>query len=518
MSKEDANLDLDLLLDDESDLDLSHELEGKEDLDDRPASHSDDEDVHFFRSDEAEEDSHDAKSTAVDLDDDDDEDDLPNVDNDLDDENEEAQEQVKKTGPNFFVIGAVAAVAVVAGVGAYVKLFKGDMDEQPVVHTSMPAPSMSELGKDMSIPSTNLTEDKLSQVMDSKAVVAEDDHSKKPEITSVPNTQAEPASQIQVAKPSVEDIAPNSPETTQAEASSSTVQDNQSQQAVSTDVTAPTAIQSADSGSQKVPESLPKQTSTDLAHEDSSVSKDEIHEMVNEALKGGALSNVRDELAKLNEKLDSVSVKPSESPEAYSDYKAKVMAELELEKAEAEKSKAERESLAIAEAIKGKQRVPGFQVVNATKDGSISIIKSPNGRVFALFKGESFHAANGAVLQVKEIISEGKLVVAGDNWFIDETLEPYKPAPRKTQRAAQQVQNSESNVSSKTVSQAPAKQASLSGYSLNASFEGGYLIKTPTGDYVTVSRGASIEGLGTVYGIDDSGNLKTEKGIVKSGF
>jgi hypothetical protein len=253
-----------------------------------------------------------------------------------------------------------------------------------------------------------------------------------------------------------------------------------------------------------------------LAQDDSSLSKEDVQAMVKDAIKQSGTEDIKKQLDKIQLALSSAnehgitdSVQKSE--------KDKILAEIKSEQEKNDLLKKADEDKKIAEATVGKQRLPGFQVVNATRDGNISIIKSPAGRTFALFKGEQFHAANGKNLEVTEILSEGRLVVAGSNWYIDETL---VDAPKVANKQVQAISQKQVKQQKEVQTLAPVlkeKSTSLSGWSLDGSFEGGgFLVKSPTGEYKTVTKGEADPVLGEIFGIDESGGLKTGKGNIKS--
>lgn len=396
-------------------------------------------------------------------------------------EDEDDEDGVTKPSVSPYLLGAVAvSVIALSGGAGYVMLNKDNVsDEQPMVTTSMPAPKLEDLGKDLSIPSTNLVDE------NPDAVIGED-----PASTPVAESAlATPAGEPSTLTPPVESVV-------KVEDGVSTPPSPTNGNLATSIVSVPVTPVSASQGSDVV-------------------NREELQKIVAEAVQGAVAAQHNEELKQevdqLKAQLQEAKNKSSSEPkESFDDYKAKVISEIKQNKEKSEQAKKEELDRIIAKATAGKKRIPGFQVINATADGTFSIIKVPSGRTFTLFKGEKFKSSNGVVLEVKEIVAGGKLVVAGDNWYIDDVLE-------KVERIEKPVQ-SQSQRKSESRKEAPkpvAKSSSLSGWSFHASFEGGgYLVKSPSGEYKTVKKGTYEEGLGTIIGVDDSGNLKTEKGTV----
>jgi hypothetical protein len=493
----DSELDLDLLLDEDDELNSSSRgTHGThdEDLDEkeRPAASHDDDDESFFSDDDDDDDDVKPKQNAK-------PDTKADVNGDDDDEEEEEEEIIKPAlNPVIVGFGALAVVVLAGGAG-YVMLNKNNSEQSsdsPTVTTSMPAPSFEELGKDLSIPSTNLVDEDAEKPIDAGSALAQ-------------------------AKAHAEPLAP----------AKAVVEPPVTAPVVAQKIDAPVVhdVALVDQGAKVTPvtpvaaavPSLAATSSTPGATDgDDNVSKQELKQMVADAVKDVVSTNQSEELkaevATLKKELDEAKAHPT-SEAALSEYKAKVIGEIRQNREKKELAKAEASKQLVEKAIEGKKRLPGFQVVNATVDGQISIIKAPSGRTFALFKGEKFKAANGSLLEVKEIVAEGKLVVAGDSWFIDDVVEKVQKVdiPKSAPAGSAVVQKPAS--SKKRESSAPVeKTTSISGWSFHASFEGGgYLVKTPSGEYKTIKRGENESGLGVIYGVDDNGNLKTEKGVIK---
>lgn len=488
--------DLDLLLDE---VDSSHTHRHEDD------DHVADDHLHGHRADDDDEDFFD-DSKHLDLgqdhsfdDDDDDLEPLKASHDSLEDEDqeEEAEDEVsQKKGTNPLIIGAACVVGIMGCAGAYLKFAHSDVSEQPMVHTSMPAPSMAELGKDLSVPSTNLVDDEISpaaqeiQISSAASAPAVESKSTQNKILSNVPTDSKSVPVVAMAPGIIPIISASDvkPAPTVSEFSTQSQLNN-------SEVIAP-GISS----------------SNDLLAGGDSLSRSEVQGIVTEALKNSGASDIKKELASINEALRSAKNQDGSVSRDYGVDKDKILKDIAADAQQKNKEKIENLQKLVVDATNGKQRLPGFQVINATRDGTISIIKSPNGRTFALFKGESFKSSNGLVLQVKEIVSEGQLVVVGDGWFIDETMEDVQ----KTYSKPKTVVVDRPKHEDKQPVKKQIKADSVSGWSLNATFEGGgYLVKSPAGEYRTITKGDTDPVLGKVIGIDDQGNLKTDKGTIE---
>lgn len=399
-------------------------------------------------------------------------------------EEEDGEEEAPKgKGVNpVIMIGAALSVVALAGVGGYVVLNKDSgANDQPMVKTSMPAPSIEDLGKDVSVPSTNFAasdvESALSDPLEEKLPPAPD---------VKPSEVVAKVEDVKSVVPQASTLAP-----VVAVAESSPV------------VVPATPIVSA------APAFAPQAPQVPIAV----VGVDQGSELSNRATQDKQNDDLGDRIDNLQKTVEKLAVAKSAPEVDVSAVRNKVIEEIRLAKEAKAQVKAEQQRVAIDQATAGKQRIPGFQVINATSDGTISIIKAPSGRTFALFKGERFKSNTGAVLEVKSIISDGKLVVAGDNWFIDETL---VEAPKVTPPVKKRVDSAPRQDVGQSAEVKKPKSQFMNGWGMHATFEGGgYLLKKSDGEYITVQKGESYPDTGRVTGIDGNGNLVTEKGIIK---
>lgn len=186
----------------------------------------------------------------------------------------------------------------------------------------------------------------------------------------------------------------------------------------------------------------------------------------------------------------------------------------------------------------GRSRLKGYQIVNATNDGKMSVVKTPRGSTIVLFEGETF-LVDGRSTKVGPILEDGKLLLAGDKGFIDTELEAApkskprpaaaakpkaEPAPTgetvtqvviKGDQVVQRVMPAESSPSAVVTRHGAvvAKPKPAQGWKLNAAMAQGFLVKNPRGEFKLVRAGDMIEGVGIVDSLDNNGNLRV--GIYK---
>ncbi|MDU8351229.1 hypothetical protein RYA05_04870 [Pseudomonas syringae pv. actinidiae] len=417
---------------------------------------------------------------------------VPSTDEEEEEEEEDGDDEPTPKGKGvnpFIMVGAAFSVISLAAVGGYVVLNKDNgAGDQPMVKTSMPAPSIEDLGKDVNVPSTNFAASDIDNALGGQAegglgqasptapvaevqplaVASKVDDVKlsAPQVSApVATIVAPPPAAAAVVAASADDVAPTAPVTAQA----------------------PIVVASVEKEPEPVAKVVQERQNDDLG----------------------------DRIDNLQKTVEKLAVAKSVPEVDVGQVRSKIIEELRVAKEAKAQAKAEQQRVAIDQAITGKQRIPGFQVINATSDGTISIIKAPSGRTFALFKGERFKSNTGAVLEVKSIISDGKLVVAGDNWFIDETLVFAPKVPVQAKKKIESQPSSRQDSSQVSEAKKP-KPAGMNGWGMHATFEGGgYLLKKPDGEYITVQKGESYPETGRVTGIDGSGNLVTEKGTIK---
>lgn len=163
---------------------------------------------------------------------------------------------------------------------------------------------------------------------------------------------------------------------------------------------------------------------------------------------------------------------------------------------------------------KGRERVGDFQVVDATSNGQMVIIKkASSGRVFTVFKGEVL-VIGGKRLTVQSIEGGGSVVFLGDKLYIDKVL-ASKPAPQ--QRVSQSAAKPKST--SRPVAKASAPR-DAKGFTLNAVYDSdsSFGVVDNKGNFKSYRVGESVPELGgaKVQGLDASGNLKVGDYIIKS--
>ncbi|MND11582.1 hypothetical protein D3C87_351460 [compost metagenome] len=208
------------------------------------------------------------------------------------------------------------------------------------------------------------------------------------------------------------------------------------------------------------------------------------------------------------------------------ELRAKILKEqsekLELAKAEQKKneesarlkdeqSKEKARQDIIAKAKLGRAQVPGFQIINQTKDGKMSVVKSPSEQIHVYFVGEKMRIGGEGTKSVTSIVDDGRLMLIGDKFYVDETL--LAPVARKQEPVKQKASTGERASQRNTT--ATNTSRNIKGWKLNGVFPDGFLIQTPQGEWLTVNVGQSVPGLGTVKGTDSSGNLSVGGSVIK---
>jgi hypothetical protein len=186
----------------------------------------------------------------------------------------------------------------------------------------------------------------------------------------------------------------------------------------------------------------------------------------------------------------------------------------------------------------GRTRLKGYQIINATPDGKMSVVKTPRGSTIVLFEGESF-LVDGKRTKVGPILEGGKLLLAGEKGFIDTEFEAVpkaaprpaaaakpKAAPAPAGETVTQVVINGDKVVQRVVPAVSSPSAVVTrhgavvaqpkvaqGWKLNAAMTQGFLVKNPRGEFKLVRAGDMIEGVGIVDSLDNNGNLRV--GIYK---
>jgi hypothetical protein len=217
----------------------------------------------------------------------------------------------------------------------------------------------------------------------------------------------------------------------------------------------------------------------------------------------------------------------AEAAKAKEDADAKRKAEQEAVVITQQKQKKEQDDL-LSKVKSERQKLAGFQVVNTTNDGQMSVVKAPGDHIYVYFKGEGIRINGIGAQKVTGIENNGKLILISDKWYIDDAeivapQEVTKPdLKQKADEKEQVVQKTkryrvtrQSDRQMQAVKKTTTKSAK--GWKLNASFGDGYLIQSPLGEWKTVQPGETVSGLGVVEGVDNNGNLQIGgKTIIKS--
>lgn len=164
-----------------------------------------------------------------------------------------------------------------------------------------------------------------------------------------------------------------------------------------------------------------------------------------------------------------------------------------------------------------RKRLKGFNVVNKSADGKMSIVKAPSERVITLYVGETIRVYNKS-LTVTQIKNNGDLVFVGRRWFIDDVrIARPKPVAKKEAPISKDINKT---VEEKVNEPEPVKKDDkpikilefveefkpvenpivLENWSVVSFMNNGALIKTPKGEFLKVGYGEVIEGLGRIGG------------------
>jgi hypothetical protein len=159
---------------------------------------------------------------------------------------------------------------------------------------------------------------------------------------------------------------------------------------------------------------------------------------------------------------------------------------------------------------KGRQRVQDFQVIDATSNGQMVIIKKAStGRVFTVFKGEVL-VIGGKRIEVSSIEGNGSVVMIGKDLYIDKVL-AQKPAPVAKKAVAKPA----ARPTAKSIGVREAK-----GFTLNAVYDSdsSFGVVDNKGNFKSYRVGESVPELGDgkVKGLDSNGNLKVGDYVIKS--
>lgn len=208
----------------------------------------------------------------------------------------------------------------------------------------------------------------------------------------------------------------------------------------------------------------------------------------------------------------------------------------------------------LAALTTGRERLKGFKVINATPDGTMSVVETPSGRVNVYFKGEKFYL-HGKLVSVTGIEANGQVVLVENNGFIDSTYVPRpKPAvAAKTPKSSGSVamaatpkvvkpgttsaealpvtehppvrpvaaapttrplgQESEPAPSSTVISHSPVSAAEqrynpIKGWGFHGILDDGFLLHSPDDKWPIYRKGDLLPGVGIIAGLDQNNNLR----------
>ena len=157
--------------------------------------------------------------------------------------------------------------------------------------------------------------------------------------------------------------------------------------------------------------------------------------------------------------------------------------------------------------VSGRERLKGYKVINSTDDKSIVVASTPSGEIKIFFSGADISVV-GEELSVTSIGDNGKIVLVGEEYYFDTVYEKLDHAKITTSKVVDRLVS----VDSSGVS---VKGEALSNWTLNAVFDEGFLLKMPSGDFLTVGIGQRIPQIGIVDGLNREGNLVVSGQIIQ---
>lgn len=201
----------------------------------------------------------------------------------------------------------------------------------------------------------------------------------------------------------------------------------------------------------------------------------------------------------------------------------------------------------------GRLRIPNFQIISTSADGTMSIIrvtKTSGDVVKVVFAGEIIIVPDVGAIKIVGIVDGGRLILAGDKWYIDEKMDigekKYDEQAKKTvkKRSSSSSSSSSLSLSSQSSSQSsvpsevkmviaesrlaatvqkrpespeatPPVANKAEGWFLSAIYNNKYLIQSPNGQMFNVQTGDSVNELGVVGKISENGELYIGKYIIK---
>jgi hypothetical protein len=176
--------------------------------------------------------------------------------------------------------------------------------------------------------------------------------------------------------------------------------------------------------------------------------------------------------------------------------------------------------------VEGRVRVPGLKVLDSTASGHMVVIKRvSNGRVYTMFEGELINTPKGQY-RVNEVLDNGTLLLIGEKYYIDTTVDEESEGRRapqaKPQPEPKKVVEAKREAPAKPVQDKPkvVKSSVMKNYTLNAVYgndnDKSFGVVTNNGDFKTFKVGENVQGVGVVEGLDSDGNLKVGNFVIES--
>lgn len=234
-------------------------------------------------------------------------------------------------------------------------------------------------------------------------------------------------------------------------------------------------------------------------------SPSKVKDEINEDQLISRISGIIDEKISSSDKSDRVADAITKLSAELTEIK-KRMIEAENAVLEAEVKAEEAEAKTID--LSGRKRMPNFSVIGTSKDGMMSIIRTPSDRINIFFKGERFLFGPRRMV-VSDVVDSGKIVLVGDNLFIDGTrdVSTIKKPARATKPAKKAAKRAELT--------SCERGEAAKGWSLTAVLPEGYLLKTPKGKFKKFATGENIPGVGIINSVNSLGDLRAGTCLIK---
>lgn len=160
-------------------------------------------------------------------------------------------------------------------------------------------------------------------------------------------------------------------------------------------------------------------------------------------------------------------------------------------------------SASLNEQLTGRQKLAGYKVLLVSPDAngeeSIIFASIPDGSTDAYFVGKPITIGNESLV-IEKIIPNKKTVLIGNKYYFNDIPEET-PTPVMAGIPADDTVYAVSNTGMNVYGTV------LSDWSLSAVFNKGFLLRMPSGEFLSVRKGQNVPQVGVVDGINEDGDL-----------